>query len=229
MIKRREPAIRQRVEQLRAANPDLSQEQLARKLIASVRRRVAGTGAASGAAAIAPGLGTLVTLGTSTSQALYALEQETELVLSIAIIYGRELADSEHQLMEALAVIGLAGGAVKLREDVLVAGGRRITIAAFRRVPTAWLERATRGAVARVLGRAVLERAAAATVRTVPLAIGLAVGAGFDLVAVTLLGRAAIRYYSRAGGGPADSAGGPQPPAGELPKTEDLPDVEAGG
>src|SRR5919202_6360613 len=134
-VKAREPAIRERVAQLRADNPGRSPDELARMLIGATRFRVAATGAASGAVAIAPGLGTLLSLGTTTSQALYALEQETELVLAIAMIYGHELGGSDERLLEALVVVGIAGGAVRLREGVLVAGGQQMTVAAFRRLP----------------------------------------------------------------------------------------------
>ena len=37
--------------------------------------------------------------------------------------------------------------------------------------------------------------------RVIPLAIGVAAGAGFDWVAVTGLGRAAMRYYGPGGPG----------------------------
>src|SRR5260221_3372048 len=141
-IRTREPAIRARVEALRLAHPALTQEQLAEKLIKDTRVRVATTGAASGAAAIAPGLGTLLALGAATGQAFYALEQETELVMAIAIIYGHELSDSDERVLEALVVVGIAGGSVKLRENVLVVGGERITVAAFRALPKEWLGRA---------------------------------------------------------------------------------------
>src|SRR2546429_2375310 len=153
VMRRRAPAIREHVERLRAENPDLDREALASKLIASTRRRVAATGAASGAAAIAPGLGTLIAIGTATGQGLYALEQETELVLGIAMIYGRELGDSDHQLIEALVVVGLVGGAVKLRDNVLVARRQAVTIAAFRRLPSAWAGRAGSRPLTPVLGR----------------------------------------------------------------------------
>ena len=134
-LRSREPSVRQRVEELREQNPETSPEELARTLIRSTRRRVAASGAASGAAAIAPGLGTLISLGAATGQSLYALEQETELVMAIAMLYGHELLDSDERLLEALVVVGIAGGAVKLRENVLVVGGERISIAAFRRLP----------------------------------------------------------------------------------------------
>ncbi len=224
VVRRREPAIRQRVGRLRAENPGLDSEALARKLIKATRRRVAATAAAGGAAAIAPGLGTVIAIGTATTQSLYALEQETELVLSIAIVYGHELGDSDQQLMEALVVLGLVGGAVKLRDNLLVAGGERITIAAFRRLPAVWLGRAGSRALVRVLGRALAERAVATAARTVPLAVGMAAGASFDWVSVSLLGRAAMRYYGRVG-----AAHALRGPAGvELLAPEDLRDVESG-
>lgn len=225
VIRNREPAIRERVERLRDENPGLSPEALSKKLIRRTRARVATTGAASGAAAIAPGIGTIVALGTVTGQGLFAMEQEAELVLGIAMIHGKELSGSDERLLEALAVIGLAGGAVKLRDNVLVAGGERITIAAFRHMPGRWLAKAGSDVLARVLGRALAMRAAASVGRVVPLAIGVAVGASFDWAAVTLLGRAAIGYYGRAAPRPALA---PVAMPDPLPATEDLGDVEAG-
>src|SRR5437016_1343954 len=132
-MKSREPAIRAKVGRLRAAHPLYTSDQLARELIRSTRRRVAATGALSGAAAIAPGLGTVLAIGTVTSQTLYALEQEIELVLGIAMIYGHELSGSDDRVLEALVVVGITSGAVKLREDVIVAGGERLAVAAFLR------------------------------------------------------------------------------------------------
>jgi hypothetical protein len=200
-LRNREPAIRARVERLRAEHPGLNPDQLAKLLLKQTRRRVSSTGALSGAAAVVPGLGTLLALGAVTGQALYALEQEAELVLAIGMIYGHELTASDARLLEALVVIGLAGGGVKLRDDVLVAGGQQITVAAFRRLPDAFMARAGGHVMGRVLGRLAATRAVRSVVRVAPFAAGVAAGAGFDWVAVTTLGRAAMRYYGP--GGPA--------------------------
>jgi hypothetical protein len=181
----REPAIQVKVIHLRATHPHATNDQLARLLVRSTRRRVAATGALSGAAAIAPGLGTALAIGTITSQTLYALEQEIELVLGVAMIYGHDLGGSEDRVLEALIVVGLASGALKLREDVLVEGGKRLAI----RLMT------------KVLSKAVATRATRAAGRVIPLGVGLAVGAGFDWVTVTALGRAAMRYYGPGGPG----------------------------
>jgi hypothetical protein len=218
-IRTREPAIRSKVDALRLANPSFTQEELARKLIRDTRVRVAATGAASGAAAIAPGLGTLLALGAATSQALYALEQETELVMAIAIIYGHELSDSDERVLEALVVVGIAGGSVKLRENLLVVGGEKITVAAFRALPKEWLGRAGGHVLARILARVAGSRALSTIGRVAPLAIGMAVGAGFDWITVSALGKAAIRYY-----GP----GGPAAKAPRLAGGQDRGHVELG-
>jgi hypothetical protein len=121
--------------------------------------------------------------------------------------------------------VGLAGGAVKLRENVLVAAGERISVATFRRLPHAWLGRASGRVLALLLGRVAGQRLAASVARAAPLAIGVAAGAGFDWLAVTGLGRAAIRYYGK-GGPVARAAANPSPP---LPAdTEDRLNAHSG-
>lgn len=200
-VNAREPAIRSKVESLRAAYPHYTNDQLALKLIRSTRRRVAGTGAISGAISIAPGLGTALAIGTVTSQTLYALEQEIELVLGIAMIYGHELQGSDERVLEALVVIGVASGALKLREDVLVSGGERLVIAAFRRLPAMIVTHSGGRLLTRILTRVAASGAGKVAARVVPLGVGVAVGAGFDWFAVTGLGRVAIRYYGPGGPG----------------------------
>jgi len=200
-MKSREPAIRSKVDQLRATHPTYTNDQLALWLIRSTRRRVAATGAISGAASIAPGLGTALAIGTVTSQTLYALEQEIELVLGIAMIFGHELSGSEGRVLEALVVVGVTSGALKLREDVVVAGGERLAIAAFRHVPSLLLVHGGGRFVTRILSRFATTGAAKVAARVVPLGVGVGIGAGFDWVAVTGLGRAAMRYYGPGGPG----------------------------
>jgi hypothetical protein len=200
-MKAREPAIHAKVEKLRAAHPLYTNEQLAYELIRSTRRRVTTTGAISSAASIAPGLGTLLAIGTVTSQTFYALEQEIELVLGIAMIFGHDLRGSQGRVLEALVVVGLTSGALKLREEVLIAGGERLAIAAFRRVPQLLVLHGGGRFITRVLSRFATSGAAKVAARVVPLGIGVGVGAGFDWIAVTGLGRAAIKYYGPGGPG----------------------------
>jgi hypothetical protein len=53
----------------------------------------------------------------------------------------------------------------------------------------------------RILARFATSGAAKVAARVVPLGVGVAVGAGFDWVAVTGLGRAAMKYYGPGGPG----------------------------
>jgi len=200
-VQAREPSIRARIEDLRASHPAYTNDQLAASLIRTTRRRVATTGAISGAAAIAPGIGTALALGTVTSQTVFALEQEVELVLGIAMVYGHELVGSEGRVLEALLVVGLTSGALKLREDVIVAGGERLALAAFRRVPSLILVHGGGRLMTRILSRFATSGAAKIGARVIPLGVGIGVGAGFDWLAVTGLGRAAMRYYGPGGPG----------------------------
>ena len=212
-VQSREPAIRAKVEELRTSHPSFTNDQLALALIRSTRRRVSATAALSGALSIAPGLGTLLAIGTITSQTLYALEQEVELVLGIAMIFGHELASSDERVIEALVVVGITSGAVKLREDVLVAGGERIAVAAFRRLPGLLLAHGGGRVMTRILARFATSSTAKVFARVVPLGVGVAAGAGFDWLAVTGLGRAAMKYYGPGGPGARPLLLAPEDPA----------------
>jgi hypothetical protein len=53
----------------------------------------------------------------------------------------------------------------------------------------------------RILARFATTGTAKVAARVVPLGVGVAVGAGFDWIAVTGLGRAAMKYYGPGGPG----------------------------
>jgi len=98
-------------------------------------------------------------------------------------------------------VVGITSGAVKLREDVLVAGSERIAVAAFRRLPGMLLTHGGGRIIGRILTRLGSTGAAKVAARVVPLGLGVAAGAGFDWLAVTGLGHAAMKYYGPGGPG----------------------------
>jgi hypothetical protein len=77
-----------------------------------------------------------------------------------------------------------------------------------------------------LLGRVAGQRLAASVARAAPLAIGVAAGAGFDWLAVTALGRSAIRYYGR--GGPVHRAEALPPPSTPA-DSEENQRVQSGG
>jgi hypothetical protein len=200
-MKSREPAVRARIDAMRLAHPLYTNHQLALALIRSTRRRVAATGAISGAASVVPAVGTAIAIGTIAGQTFYALEQEIELVLGISMIFGHELSDSQDRLLEALVVVGATSGALKLRQEVIVVGGERLAIAAFRRMPAILVAHGGGRMLSRILSKVATTGASKVVARVIPLGVGIAVGAGFDWLAVTGLGRAAMRYYGPGGPG----------------------------
>jgi hypothetical protein len=117
------------------------------------------------------------------------------------MVFGHELGGSDERVLEALVVLGLTSGAVKLREDVLVAGGERLAIAAFRRLPSTLLVHGGGRVLTRILARFATTGAAKVAARVVPLGVGVVAGAGFDWFAVSGLGRAAVKYYGPGGPG----------------------------
>jgi hypothetical protein len=134
-------------------------------------------------------------------------------VLGIAMIFGHELGNSDERVIEALVVVGITSGAVKLREDVLVAGGERVAIAAFRHLPSLLLAHGGSRILTRILTRFATSGAAKVAARVVPLGVGVVVGASFDWLAVTGLGRAAMKYYGPGGAGARPLLLAPEDPA----------------
>jgi hypothetical protein len=191
----REPAIRFKVGALRAMYPYEAPDQLADRLLADFRGRVVKTGAVTSAIGVIPGLSTLVELGALGAQGAYAIKQEIEMVMAIAIAYGHDLTESEDRLVEVLAVAGLVTGSNLVRDRVLVEGGRRVAGERLAKASAGFAGRVGGHAVGRVAGRM------ASTVgRLVPLGIGVGIGVSFDWFGVTALGKAAKRYYGPSAG-----------------------------
>ncbi len=203
-IKSRQPAVEETVRKLRLELPAATPEELARTLIRRQRRRVSMTAAASGAASAIPGIGTITVLGVGTVQSMYALERQLELVLAVGLIFGHLPAEGEDRTLEALLVIGIAGGAVKIRDDLLIAGSQQLALHLVTTYPRLLLTRVGSAALTRILTGTVGARVGSTLARALPAAVGVGVGAAFDWITVTALGNAALRYY------------GPEGPAARL-------------
>lgn len=198
-IMKRQPAVEETVRKLQLEFPEATPEELARTLIRRQRRRLAVTAAASGAASAFPGMGTLAVLGVGTVQSMYAMEQELELVLAVGLIFGHLPVEGEDRTLEALLVIGIAGGAVKIRDDFLIAGSQQLALHLVTTYPRLLLTRVGSAALTRILTGTVGTQIGSTLARALPVAVGIGVGAGFDWITVTALGNAALRYYGPRG------------------------------
>jgi hypothetical protein len=99
---------RNRVNALRRDNPHLTDAQLLKKINVAFSSSVTSTGAATGAVAAAPGVGTLVGLVAAGGDASWFLTAAASYVLAVAELRGVHANDFEHQ--RALVLMVLAGG-----------------------------------------------------------------------------------------------------------------------
>lgn len=99
---------RRRVDNLRRHHPDLSDSQLHRKLDKTFTTAVVSTGAASGAIAAVPGVGTGAGLAAAAGDASWFLTATAGYVLAAAELRGVRVETFEHE--RALVLLVLAGG-----------------------------------------------------------------------------------------------------------------------
>lgn len=101
---------RSRVDYLRQSNPHRSDAQLLKKLDAAFTSAVVSSGAATGAVAAAPGVGTAIGIVAATSDASWFLTAASAYVLSVAELRGIKIEDFEHQRVLVLMVLAGGGG-----------------------------------------------------------------------------------------------------------------------
>lgn len=105
-----QPLIVARVERLRDRNPDATPAELTRKLELTFMSSMTATGAATGATAAVPGVGTGAALAMTAGDASWFLTASAAHVLSVLQIYGVRLGDLEHQKAVVLTVLAGGGG-----------------------------------------------------------------------------------------------------------------------
>jgi uncharacterized protein (DUF697 family) len=133
-----EAAAVERARELRARQPEWSAAQLADELIRRKSRQTAAIGAATAGAGIIPGLGTVVALTVGAVADLGAtLRLQSELVLEIAEVHGRQLSKEEKRRV-ILLVGGLSAGGGRL----LSRGGARLSLSLTQRYAQRWVARA---------------------------------------------------------------------------------------
>ena len=100
-----EPVVRAHVERLKKANPGETPQDVVAALERQYLAAVTSMGAASGAAAAAPAVGTAVALPINVAEVGGFLEATTLFVLALAHIHGVEIEDLERRRTVVLAVL----------------------------------------------------------------------------------------------------------------------------
>ncbi|MSP13895.1 MAG: DUF697 domain-containing protein [Chloroflexi bacterium] len=162
-----ELAILARVAELRRQQPSASAESLVENLIRQKCLQTGAVGAVTSGMSVIPGLGTVVTLMFGvTADLTMTFKYQTELVLEIAAVYGRQLSPSEKR-QAVLLVTGLSVGANQLASKA----GREIAERAAERLAEKYLA------------------------KVIPV-IGVAASAGTNILSTYIIGQRAQAYFS---------------------------------
>lgn len=191
------------------AAPGASGEVKTRVITAPFKRRMTALGAAAGATAAAPGVGTSAAVGAIVAELGVVALQTTEMVMAIGAAYGHTDASQEERRAWVLAVlafgddaaeefttlardIGLKLGdnqALELANEAIGGGaGQVATVDALRRINQAL--------VTQILQKWGTRKGAATLGRLLPFGIGAAVGGSANYVMLRELSKQAEDFFS---------------------------------
>ncbi|WP_281499140.1 hypothetical protein [Rhodococcus sp. F64268] len=98
------PAVAKYVDLLRRAHPDESPAQIIARLEKQFLNTITGSGAAAGATAAFPGIGTIAAIGAIGAESVFFLEASALLTLAVAAVHGIEPHDHNQRRALVLAV-----------------------------------------------------------------------------------------------------------------------------
>jgi hypothetical protein len=196
VVRNRGASIAADADMFRLARPDLDAAALARALIRERSRRGGASGLATGLPSLFVGVGTAVEVAAALADAAMVTYNEVSLVLALAHLRGRDLADVEARRLEVLLAIGMHRGAVRRRSDgMLQAGSDRLDPARLDALPEAVVGRINRALADRVIAKVVRRRAAVLAGRLLPFGVGVAVATVEDFRSVGGVGRTALKLF----------------------------------
>lgn len=178
--KLQEPAVRAYVQKLRAAHPGATPAQVIGMLEKRFLATVIGSGAAVGAAAAFPGVGTLTALTATAGEAAVFLEATSLFTLAVAAVHGVEVSTSEYRHTLVLAVL-LGSDGENTISDVLGknrTSGEGWLADATSALPMPAISRLNAALLRRFTRKFAVKRGAMAFGKALPAGIGAAIGAG---------------------------------------------------
>ncbi|MEU1088246.1 hypothetical protein ACFYPN_09235 [Streptomyces sp. NPDC005576] len=193
-IEAQNPLVRKNIARARQRNPDATPEQVIRSLERMYVSALAGTGAAVGGAAAAPGVGTGVALALSAGETLSSLEMSALFALSIAEVHGVPIDEVERRRTIVLGImLGGSGTATisKIAERTGQHWGRQVVA----KVPVETLRQ-----INKVLGRHFItkygtKQGIIVLGRVAPFGIGAVIGGGANAGLAALAVRAGRRAF----------------------------------
>jgi hypothetical protein len=165
-------------------------------LTRSMARELGTAGAAAGAAAAAPMVGTGATLVATLSELAWFTGRAGDLVLTIAALHGRDDPSVDERRAWVLAVLIYGSSARDGFSRAVNEATTGMAVAADGRIPVATLQMANR-VMAKTLSRTYgTRRGILALGRLIPIGIGAAIGGTSNYLAVRKLARNADRFFA---------------------------------
>ena len=172
---------RNRVEELRREYPHLTDAQLLKKLDRTFTSAVATTGAATGALAAAPGVGTGISLLAAAGDTSWFLTAAGGYVLGAAALRGIKVENYEHERALVLLVVTGGGGSTFITKAAGRTGPHLGKIAA-NAVPLETIKNINKVLGQHFVTRSVGTRGIVKLGSAAPFGVGLAIGAGGNML-----------------------------------------------
>jgi hypothetical protein len=179
-----------------AALPGAIRPQKVRALTDSFARELAGVGAATGAVAAAPAIGTAATLMAASAELAWFTARSGDFILTMAALHGRTEPSRDERRAWVLAVLIFGGSAregftsaAKQLGLELDSGTSRVPMASLRAINVVLRSSLVRNYGAR--------RGAIALGTALPLGIGAVIGGSANYAAVRALSRNADRFFAK--------------------------------
>ncbi|MFB7780830.1 hypothetical protein [Streptomyces bauhiniae] len=188
------PLVRKNIARARQRNPQATPAQVIRNLERMYVSALAGTGAAVGGTAAAPGVGTGVALALSAGEALSSLELSTLFALSLAEVHGIPLDEMERRRTIVMGIL-LGGKGSETITKVAQRTGQHWGRQVVAKVPVETLRQ-----VNGILGKNFVtkygtKQGIIVLGRVAPFGIGAVIGGGANAALATLAVRAGRRAF----------------------------------
>ena len=191
------PLVRKNIARARQRNPDATPAEVVRTLERMYVSALASTGAAVGATAAAPAVGTGIALALSAGEFFSSLELSTLFVLSLAEVHGVQLDEIERRRTLVMGILLGESGSTTIGK-VAERTGQHWASQLVGKVPAATLLK-----INKVLGKNFVtkygtKQGIIVLGRVVPFGIGAAIGGGANATVAALAVRAARRAFGPA-------------------------------
>ena len=195
VVRTRAFAIAADADIFRLQRPGMEPAALERALIRERARRGGAAGLASGLPSVVVGPGTVLEIAAAIGDAAAVTYAEVSMILAIAHLRGRDLADIEPRRLDVLLTLGLQTEIVKIKDGQLRTDAARLDPGGLEALPDEVVGAINRRLADRVIMKFARRRAAMIAGRMMPLGIGVAVAGVEDFRSVGAVGRMARKYF----------------------------------